>query len=486
MKIGERDTIAAWHWKRVSMQNRAPGLYMLDERTRLAGLPHDPRRRRAARPRGGPADRSSSSCARRSRTAAAPSSTRTRALLVPGRYRSSGFTEARYADKTELPKRARRDLIMHGAYEAVVDADGRFTTDLRGCSAWGWHSFNATPAGTAGHAVDPVHADADLQRQDQRRRLLRHRAEAHARAAGPTSATRPARRRSRGCRCSAPPRATCGRSRARSRARGYIEEIVGTYTVPGNVAQGGGIDQYGQVSGFMNFEIGAQGQGGKYVLDGLDYGAAVFNPEGDMGDIEMWELVKPMIYLGRRIKPNTAGIGRHRGGSSFESLLLVHNTPDFEIENIGAGGMFTSPGIFGGYPGAQRLRPQHLRLGHPRDGRARRGLPGRRRQRRGARAERARRRARREAGPLHADAGDRSTATSTSPPDAAAAASAIRCCARTRRSTRTSPAATSRPTGPSAPTAVATATRCAGSASSARVPPPSGGPSSASASSRRT
>ena len=36
------------------------------------------------------------------------------------------------------------------------------------------------------------------------------------------------------------------------------------------VAQGGGLDQYGQVSGFMNFEIGAQGQGGKYVLDGLD------------------------------------------------------------------------------------------------------------------------------------------------------------------------------------------------------------------------
>ena len=81
-------------------------------------------------------------------------------------------------------------------------------------------------------------------------------------------------------------------------SRGYIEEIVSTYTVPGNVAQGGGLDQYGQISGFMNFEIGAQGQGAKYVLDGLDYGAAIFNPEGDMGDIEMWELVKPMVYLG--------------------------------------------------------------------------------------------------------------------------------------------------------------------------------------------
>jgi acetone carboxylase gamma subunit len=57
-----------------------------------------------------------------------------------------------------------------------------------------------------------------------------------------------------------------------------------------------------------------------------------------------------MIYLGRQIKPNTGGIGRHRGGSSFETLLLVNGTQDFEIENIGAGGMLTSPGLFGGYP----------------------------------------------------------------------------------------------------------------------------------------
>jgi len=33
--------------------------------------------------------------------------------------------------------------------------------------------------------------------------------------------------------------------------------------------------------------------------------------------------------------------------------MLIHGTPDFEIENIGCGGMFTSPGLFGGYPGAQ-------------------------------------------------------------------------------------------------------------------------------------
>jgi len=30
----------------------------------------------------------------------------------------------------------------------------------------------------------------------------------------------------------------------------------------------------------MNFEVSAQGMGAKYVLDGTDYCAAMFNPEG--------------------------------------------------------------------------------------------------------------------------------------------------------------------------------------------------------------
>jgi N-methylhydantoinase B len=348
MKIGERDTLAAWHVKRVSMQSRAPGLYLLDERTRLAGchMIRDAVERLVL-------EEGTDSFKQFMREAIEDGrrafKSRVRGMLVPGRYRAVGFNEARYADKANLPRRAQRDQIMHGAYEAVVDRDGRWTTDLRGCSAWGWHSFNATPAAQQGmqwilftqtlicndKINDGAYYATDLKLTEGSWADL---------GDAPCSSSFPWMPMF----CT-----SVGYLRAISRAlqsRGYIEEIVGTYTVPGNVAQGGGIDQYGQISGFMNFEIGAQGQGAKYVLDGLDYGAAVFNPEGDMGDIEMWELVKPMIYLGRRIKPNTGGWGRHRGGSSFESLLLVHNTPDFEIENIGAGGMLTSPGIFGGYP----------------------------------------------------------------------------------------------------------------------------------------
>ena len=101
----------------------------------------------------------------------------------------------------------------------------------------------------------------------------------------------------------------------------------------------------------MNFEVSAQGMGAKYVLDGTDYCAAMFNPEGDMGDVEMWELISPFVYLSRRVKASSSGPGRHRGGSSFESLFMVNKTPFWELQNIGTGRVLSSGGLFGGYPG---------------------------------------------------------------------------------------------------------------------------------------
>ena len=65
------------------------------------------------------------------------------------------------------------------------------------------------------------------------------------------------------------------------------------------------------------------GGGASAVKDGLDYAAAMWNPEGDMADVEIWEILEPLLYLGRRIKPNTAGPGKYRGGSGFESLRPV-------------------------------------------------------------------------------------------------------------------------------------------------------------------
>ena len=89
-------------------------------------------------------------------------------------------------------------------------------------------------------------------------------------------------------------------------ARGFVEEVLAPYGLTSNAFQGARIDQYGKQSATTNFGLSCVG-GGKMILDGLDYAAAMWNPEGDMGDMEMWELIEPFLYIGQRVKPNTAG-----------------------------------------------------------------------------------------------------------------------------------------------------------------------------------
>jgi N-methylhydantoinase B/acetone carboxylase alpha subunit len=132
--------------------------------------------------------------------------------------------------------------------------------------------------------------------------------------------------------------------------------VLAPYALTANAFQGGGIDQYGRQSATTNFGLSCVGGGAKMVRDGLDYAAAMWNPEGDMGDMEMWELIEPFLYLSQRVKPNTAGPGRHRGGSGYECLRLAWKTPFYEMQNIANGRCFIQAGLWGGYPAATGYR----------------------------------------------------------------------------------------------------------------------------------
>ena len=307
-------------------------------------------------------------------------------MTVPGRYRSPAGFDAEFADKEQLPARARRDIIMHSPFEVRIGGDGTYELDYDGCSAWGWHSMNCTPSGMQGAiwvmftqtliCNDKVNDGAYFAIETNfPEGTIANLGDAEGSTAIAWAFLQPS---------------FTGFPRTISRAlqaRGFIEEVLAAYSVSGNVQQGGGIDQYGSSSAIMNFEVSAQGMGAKYVLDGTDYCAAMFNPEGDMGDVEMWELISPFVYLSRRVKASSGGPGRHRGGSSFESLFMVNKTPFWELQNIGTGRVLSSAGLFGGYPGRDRLHPQHPRRRPDRARPARRGLPGRRRRLREPRAD---------------------------------------------------------------------------------------------------
>src|SRR4051812_16147614 len=350
MKIGEDDELAQWHLIRCQKQTRAPMYYLLDERTRLAGC-HMIREavERVILEEG--IDRFKQFSREVIEEGRRSFKSRIVEMTVPGRYRTASFMDNTYADKVQLPARARRDFVMHAPFEVRIGGDGDYALDLDGASAWGWHSMNCTPSGMQGAiwvmftqtliCNDKVNDGAYFAVETNfPEGSIANLGDAEGSTGIAWAFLQPA---------------FTGYPRTLSRAlqaRGFIEEVIGAYSVSGNVIQGGGTDQYGNSSAIMNFEIAAQGMGAKYVLDGTDTCAAMFNPEGDAGDVEMWELICPMVYLSRRIKPNTGGPGRHRGGSSFESLQLIHGTPFWELQNLGTSRLFTSQGIFGGYPGS--------------------------------------------------------------------------------------------------------------------------------------
>ena len=349
VKVGKGDELARWHLERCAKQTRAPMYYLLDERTRLAGC-HMIREavERVILEEG--VDRFKSFQREVIEEGRRSFKSHVRTMTVPGRYRSTVGFDVTFADKASLPARARRDFLMNAPFEVRIGGDGDYELDLDGSSAWGWHSMNCTPSAMQGAiwvmftqtliCNDKVNDGAYLAvKTNFPEGSIANLGDAEGSTGIAWAFLQPA---------------FTGYPRTLSRAlqaRGFIEEVIGSYSTSGNVIQGGGIDQYGNSSAIMNFEVAAQGMGAKYVLDGTDTAAAMFNPEGDAGDVEMWELITPMIYLSRRMKANTAGAGRHRGGSSFESLQMIWNTPFWELQNLGSTRILSSPGLFGGYPG---------------------------------------------------------------------------------------------------------------------------------------
>jgi acetone carboxylase, alpha subunit len=280
---------------------------------------------------------------------------RLKELTVPGRYRASAFTDLPFAKEEQLPSYARKDTLMHAPVELRITRDGGMELDYDGASAWGYHSANCTPSSMQGAlwvqltqtliCNDKVNDGAylGLRQNFPPGTWANH--------SNPQASTGNA------WFFLIPSYTGFIKSLSRSlQARGFVEEVLAPYALTANAFQGGGIDQYGRQSATTNFGLSCVGGGAKMILDGLDYAAAMWNPEGDMGDIEMWELIEPFLYLSQRVKPNTAGPGRHRGGSGYECLRLAWKTPFYEMQNIANGRCFIQAGLWGGYPAATGYR----------------------------------------------------------------------------------------------------------------------------------
>jgi N-methylhydantoinase B len=280
---------------------------------------------------------------------------RVREMLIPGRYRAPAFTENAFAKEEQLPSYARVDTMMHAPVEIRVTRDAKLEMDYEGASSWGYHSSNCTPSAMQGAVW--VQLTQTLIPNDKVNDGAYFGLNTNFPPGTWTNHSNP--QASTGIAWAFLIPSFMGFIKSVSRAlqaRGFVEEVLAPYGLTSNAFQGGGIDQYGKQSATTNFGLSCVGGGGKMILDGLDYAAAMWNPEGDMGDMEMWELIEPFLYIGQRVKPNTAGPGRHRGGSGYEAMRLAWKTPFYEMQNIGNGRMFIQTGLWGGYPAATGYR----------------------------------------------------------------------------------------------------------------------------------
>ncbi len=358
-KIGENDIVYRDHEIRCEAGVRTPMFWKLDERCRIAGC-HMIRDavERTIREEG-------IDTYKRFVREAIEEGRRTfiqriKELMIPGRYFAPSFQDIPMKGEKGLPEYAAIDTICHAPLELTVGPGGEFNISFDGTNGWGYHSFNCPPSAMQGaiwvlltQTVIPNDKVNDgayfATRSEFPEFTLCNPVDKEAATGAAWGYLIPA---------------FTGLIRNISRgvyARGYVEEVLSSYAMTMNALQGGGKDQFGNDTGMLSFELSCVGGGARGVCDGLDYAAAMWNPEGDMGDCEVWELIMPLIYLGRGVKPNTAGMGKYRGGSGFQSVYAIWKTPDLVMQNCGDGNSFPSAGIFGGYPSASGYRHNVLR-----------------------------------------------------------------------------------------------------------------------------
>jgi len=279
---------------------------------------------------------------------------RVKERLFPGRYRATQFYDSSSKGSPMTSKLTESEVFLHAPVELTVTAEGLFKMGMSGANKWGYNPLNSSlPAMQAGlwvtaaqmlaydgrindgayYATETYFPYGSWANPDWPYVSL-------ASTWGPLMVTYNA----------------VYRCMARAFfSRGYVEEILCGYS-HNNLLQYGGTDQYGKPLGGINFEMCASGMGARGIMDGLDTGYSMWNPESDMGNMEIWELSFPQVYLGRRITPGSGGCGKYRGGSGFHSTFMLWGSNDIQLGGGGPGRAPNNCGIFGGYPGTPALR----------------------------------------------------------------------------------------------------------------------------------
>lgn len=133
----------------------------------------------------------------------------------------------------------------------------------------------------------------------------------------------------------------------------YKEEATAQWSSssPGTIVSGINKDGRNFVSIVMEALCG--GGGAKTYEDGVDIAGKPWTPENMQPNVESIELQLPLLYLNRRIIPDSGGAGMFRGGMAGELCIKLYDSPTGKL-SLSLMGMGCEPllgyGISGGYP----------------------------------------------------------------------------------------------------------------------------------------
>ncbi|MDK1385813.1 hydantoinase B/oxoprolinase family protein [Sinorhizobium sp. 8-89] len=274
---------------------------------------------------------------------------RTRQLTVPGIYRGHTFYGHVTEGKPGFQPLADPNWLYNIPIEMEITSEGRIRLDFDGTQPWGYHSMNCTPAGMDGGMFVTLTQHMNFEG------LVNDGAWMATEINIPHGTwTNPDNEMAATATSWAlllPAYGVFQRLLSRGFiARGFVEEaFVGQVNSP--MIEMGGTSQYGTGFGMAHFECAAAGSGALAIKDGLDTAYVGWNPESDMGNIEIWEQNMPMIYIGRSIVPNSGGAGKYRGGCAFISTWLINKTNHLRlVTSEHSSRVFDNGGMCGGYP----------------------------------------------------------------------------------------------------------------------------------------
>ena len=135
-------------------------------------------------------------------------------------------------------------------------------------------------------------------------------------------------------------------------SEGHLRQFMSTWMGGLYVEDMFGMDQRGEFFGAAILDAMAGGSGARAFADGLDAGGFLDSPSAIIANIEDIEYSYPVLYLSRRIQPDTGGAGKYRGGNTLAMTYIVHGVEHLPTKVLHAIGTYQpgSIGVAGGYP----------------------------------------------------------------------------------------------------------------------------------------